>query len=83
MKTKIIVYVSWAVAVAFFCVTTMLENEYLNTDFLQVLSSFLALVASFVGYKILPEPVKIFLKKLIMFIFSFKKRKKDDDINHC
>jgi len=82
MKTKLIVYLSWAVSVLFFVITVIAENEYLNADLMQVISAGLAMIMTFVGSKVLPEPVKAFLKKLIVFMFT-RKKKEDDEINPC
>jgi hypothetical protein len=83
MKTKIIVIASWVLSVLLFCITVIAENEFLNADLTQLISAFLVCVISFFGYKVLPEPVKLFLTKLITFIFTRKKKKDDDEINPC
>ena len=73
MKTKIVLITSWVVTVAFFALTVIIEHKFLNSDYCQLASAFLACVSSIFGYQVLPAPLQVFLKKLIMFIFRKKK----------
>ena len=76
-----IVYLSWLITILFFAITVIAENKFLNADLVQLISAFLAMVMTIVGAKVLPVPVKAFLRKLIVFIF--RKKKDNDDINPC
>jgi hypothetical protein len=78
MKSKIIVLISWVISIALFIFSFIAENEFFNQEIIQVVIAGLVLIASFVGYKVLPESVKIFIKKLLLLCIKIFKKKDDD-----